>query len=250
MISVSRNGASGSYEGKSVADAVLLPVYNEAATVAGVLDAVRGFFSGEVIVVDDGSTDDTPCVLASRDDVSVLHLDRNYGYGCALRMGFGVASDLGIDRLVTMDCDGQHEPAHIPQFLSALGEGGDIVSGSRYLPSSASVGIAPPPQRQAINHRVTTMINDVTGWGLTDAFCGFKAYRMQSLSQISLTEAGYAMPLELWAKAFGLGLSVREIPVERIYCDHDRSFGHTLDDPETRHAYYIDVWNRAISEAS
>lgn len=230
-----------------MADAVLLPVYNEGSTVDSVLDAVRAFFSGEIIVVDDGSTDDTPQVLAARDDVSVLHLDRNCGYGCALRCGFGVASDIGIERLITMDCDGQHEPTHIPQFLSALGDGDGIVSGSRYLPSSASVGIA-PPQRMAINQRITHVINEATGWGITDAFCGFKAYRMESLRQIRLTEPGYAMPLELWARAFQRGLSVVEIPVERIYCDHDRSFGPTLDAPEARYAYYLDVWNRATSE--
>lgn len=228
-------------------DAVLLPVYNEAATVSGVIDAVRRFHDGEVVVVDDGSTDETPRVLAARNDVSVLHLDRNCGYGCALQCGFRVASNLGITQLVTMDCDGQHEPAHIPQFLSALDEGGDIVSGSRYLPSSSSIGVA-PPQRQAINMRVTKMINEVTGWELTDSFCGFKAYRMESLTRISLTEPGYALPLELWAHAFKLGMVVREIPVERIYCDHNRSFGADLDDPEARFAYYMDVWNRAIAE--
>jgi dolichol-phosphate mannosyltransferase len=227
-----------------------MPVYNEAATVGAVLDAVRRFFDGEIIVIDDGSTDDTPRVLAARDDVSTLHLDRNCGYGCALRAGFRVAADLGVTRLITMDCDGQHEPAHIPQFLTALEQGGDIISGSRYLPSSSSGGVTVPPQRQAINQRITAMINDSTGWKLTDAFCGFKAYRMDALARLDITECGYAMPLELWAQAHALGLDVREIPVERIYCDHDRSFGVGLDDPEARYAYYLEVWNRAIAEAS
>jgi len=224
-----------------------MPVYNEAATIEGVLDAVRRFFDGEVIVIDDGSTDETPRVLAARNDVSVLHLDRNCGYGCALRSGFRVASDLGVSRLITMDCDGQHEPAHIPQFLAALSQGGDIISGSRYLPRSSSVGVA-PPQRRAINQRITAMINKATGWQLTDSFCGFKAYRMAALERIAPTEPGYAMPLELWAKAYRLGLEVREIPVERIYCDHDRTFGVELDDPDARYAYYVDVWNRAMAE--
>jgi glycosyltransferase involved in cell wall biosynthesis len=229
-----------------VADAVLLPVYNEGATVGGVLDAVREFFLGEVIVVDDGSTDDTPLLLADRDDVNVLHLDRNCGYGCALRCGFSLAADLGITRLVTMDCDGQHEPAHIPQFLAALNGSVDIVSGSRYLPSSESLGVA-PPQRREINVRVTAMVNQVTGWEITDAFCGFKAYRVSSLASMRLGEPGYAMPLELWAEAHRLGLRVAEIPVERIYCDRDRSFGPTLDDPEARHDYYVGVWERALA---
>ena len=65
---------------------------------------------------------------------------------------------------------------------------------------------------------------------------------------IKLREPGYAMPLELWAKAWRRGLKVREIPVERIYCDQDRSFGPALDDAEHRLAYYMDVWNRALQE--
>jgi dolichol-phosphate mannosyltransferase len=212
-----------------------------------VLDAVREYFSGEIIVVDDGSTDDTPRVLAERSDVAVVHLDRNCGYGCALKIGFRVAHDIGITRLITMDCDGQHEPAHIPQFFAALQEGGDIISGSRYLSENGS-GDPAPPDRRAINERITAEINRVTGWSLTDAFCGFKAYRLPALDCIRLDESGYAMPLELWAKAWACGLSVREIPVERIYCLHDRSFGEALDDPEARYAYYLDVWSAALKE--
>ncbi len=232
-------------ERAAVSDAVLLPVFNEAATVDSVLNAVRVYFAGEVIVVDDGSDDETPRVLAARDDITVVHLDRNCGYGCALKIGFRIAHDIGVTRLITMDCDGQHEPAHIPQFLSAMEGGSDIVSGSRYLPGSAMVGVA-PKSRQAINQRITAEINAVTGWGLTDAFCGFKAYRLPALDCIRLDEPGYAMPLELWAKAWKCGLTVQEIPVERIYCDHDRTFGVALDDPETRYAYYVDVWTRAL----
>ena len=213
------------------------------------LDAVREYFTGEIIVIDDGSTDDTPRVLAERSDVAVVHLDHNCGYGCALKIGFRVAHDIGVTRLITMDCDGQHEPAHIPQFFAALEEGGDIISGSRYL-SENGKGDPAPPDRRAINERITAEINQVTGWTLTDSFCGFKAYRLPALDCIRLDESGYAMPLELWAKAWKCGLSVREIPVERIYCLHDRSFGEELDDPEARYSYYLDVWSRALEQTS
>jgi hypothetical protein len=57
------------------------------------------------------------------------------------------------------------------------------------------------------------------------------------------------MPLELWARAWRAGLTVCEMPVERIYSDGDRSFGQDLDDPERRMAYYMDVWRRALAEA-
>jgi dolichol-phosphate mannosyltransferase len=230
-----------------VADAVVLPVYNEADTIGGVLDSVRDFFSGQVVVVDDGSTDETPEVLAGRSDVQVIALGSNRGYGAALRAGIEWARATGIERLVTMDCDGQHEPAHVPEFLGALQAGGDVISGSRYLPSSRVVG-RPPLTRREVNERVTAEVNRVTGWGITDAFCGFKAYRVAALAGIDLEEPGYAMPLEFWAKAFRAGLSIRETPVERIYCDYDRSFGADLDDPDKRLEYYLSVWRRSLKE--
>lgn len=231
-----------------MSDAVLVPVYNEESSVASVLQAIRRYYDGEVVVIDDGSTDATPRVLAEIEDVAVVRLDHNCGYGCALRIGFDVARDLGISRLITMDCDGQHEPAHIPQFFEALRAGADIVSGSRYLPQSSASGEAAPADRRELNARVTAVINGVTGWGLTDSFCGFKAYNMDVFSRITLSEPGYAMPLELWAKAWRAGLMVEELPVERIYCSRDRSFGAALDDPGARYAYYMDVWRRSLED--
>jgi glycosyltransferase involved in cell wall biosynthesis len=230
--------------------AVVMPVFNEEATVGNVVDAVRARFGGPLVVIDDGSTDGTPAVLAARRDVEVMTLRDNCGYGCALIKGFAWAAAEGVQRLITMDCDGQHEPRHIGEFLEALQEPGapDIVSGSRYLPQSGSTGFA-PPQRREVNRRVTREINSVTGWGLTDAFCGFKGYRVGSLGRLELHEPGYAMPVELWARAWRAGLAVREIPVERIYCDHERSFGEHLDDPEMRYRYYMEVWQAALEEA-
>lgn len=232
-----------------MSDLLLMPVFNEAATVGAVLDTVRQHFDGEILVVNDGSTDETSAVLAARGDVAVIAHPVNLGYGRALAEGFAVAKTHEVLRVVTMDCDGQHEPSHIEQFLAELDVSGvDIVSGSRYLPGSLEVGDAPSSRRE-INARVTRHINDVTGWALTDAFCGFKAYRLRALAGLELCEPGYAMPLELWAKAYRKGLRVMELPVERIYCDHDRTFGHDLEDPEVRFDYYMRVWNAALEDA-
>ncbi len=236
--------------GCSDATCVVMPVYNEEATVAGVIDAVRMRFDGQVVVVDDGSTDGTASLVAARHDVMLVSHGQNRGYGASLRSGFATALCLGAETIITMDCDGQHEPRHITEFCTELTRcGADIVSGSRYLPASGSAGVV-PPDRRVVNTRITGLINEVTGWGLTDAFCGFKAYRAAALRRVQIDETGYAMPLEFWARAWKAGLTVCEMPVERIYMDHDRSFGHDLDDPARRTAYYLQVWERALGEAA
>lgn len=224
---------------------IVLPVYNEAPTVIDVLDAVRAVFGGPVVVVDDGSTDGTSALVSVRRDIELVTHAQNVGYGASLIDGFAVALQMGAGAVVTMDCDGQHEPAHIPEFMAALEECA-ICSGSRYLPDSQAVGDA-PQERQDVNRTVTEAINRVTGWSLTDAFCGFKSYRAEALARLRLTEPGYAMPLELWARAYLGGLCVIEHPVERIYFEGDRSFGQDLDDPERRLAYYMHVWERALA---
>ena len=92
-------------------------------------------------------------------------------------------------------------------------------------------------------------VNRQLGLGLTDAFCGFKAYRVPVLAKFSLTEMGYAMPLELWVQAVALGLKIVEMPVPLIYLDEARSFGGALDHGQTRLKVYEDVLDRAIAEA-
>jgi glycosyltransferase involved in cell wall biosynthesis len=229
--------------------AVLIPTYNEEATLPRVLDAVRGVFAGTVIVVDDGSTDRTTEILRWRSDVLTIRHETNLGYGRSLADALSLACAEGFDYAVTVDADEQHEPAHIPQFLEAITRGPDVLSASRYHPKSVAVGVA-PEERRAINRAITDRINARTGWRLTDAFCGFKAYRLSALEAIRLHEPGYAMPMEFWAKAYRAGLQVEELPIERIYHSHHRSFGPGLDDPAARLTYYLRVWDRALDEAA
>lgn len=222
-----------------------LPVYNEAPYVNSVLDEVRRY-SEEVLVVDDGSTDETAALLAARGDVRVETHGRNRGYGAALRTAFDFARQHRFDVIVTIDCDGQHEPQRIPVFVGACQEA-DIVSGSRYLQQFAGDS-APPPDRLAVNRKITDRLNELLHLNLTDSFCGFKAYRVAALEQLDLTEDGYAMPLELWVQAACAGLRVIELPVPLIYLDQDRTFGGVLDDADSRLNYYERVIDCAIAK--
>ncbi len=219
-----------------------LPVYNEASHVMAVLDEVRRH-SPAVLVVDDGSTDGTSELLESRQDIAVVRHARNLGYGAALQTAFQYARDEEYDILVTIDCDGQHQPQRIPQFVAACADV-DIVSGSRYLERFAGDSL-PPPERQRINRQITAELNQLLGLRLTDAFCGFKAYCVAALARMEITEPGYGMPLELWVQAAALGLSIKELPVPLIYLEEKRSFGGSLDDAARRYQYYQDVLRRS-----
>jgi dolichol-phosphate mannosyltransferase len=222
-----------------------IPVYNEAAHVRAVLAEVRKY-SPDILVVDDGSTDDTSALLNAEPDVRRITHPANRGYGAAVATAFQYAVEQDYDVLVTMDCDGQHEPARIPVLLEALHDC-DIVSGSRYLRDFRQDTPA-PTDRRFINATITREINARYGLNLTDAFCGFKAYRADALAKLRITEAGWGMPLQLWVQAARLRLRVQEIGVPRLYLDPSRAFGGMLNDPEQRLAYYRQVLRAAETD--
>jgi dolichol-phosphate mannosyltransferase len=210
--------------------------------------------------VDDGSSDGTSGVLADL-PVDVIRHCINRGYGHSLIDAFRFAHAEGYDWVVTMDCDEQHEPERLPEFFAAIEEeyararGAAIISGSRYLRQPAAEALAlTPTDRKRINRLLTAEINerfaDRLGTRLTDSFCGFKAHRVAPTAALQLTEGGYAFPMQLWARAAAAGLRVREIPVDLIYNDPNRTFGEGLDDPEARLRHYREVLHREIACAA
>lgn len=219
---------------------VAIPVFNEAATLRQVLAEIRRY-AGDILVIDDGSTDQTPQLLREERGIRVIRHRENLGYGQSLIDAFQFAIEGGYDWLITIDCDEQHEPAWIPKFLAAAREDdADIISGSRYL-AEFEGNSRPPLDRRAINQKITDLLNEVLALNITDSFCGFKAYRVSALKRLNITVPGYAMPLQLWVQAVREGLRIREIPVRLIYNDPDRFFGGSLDDADARLLYYYDV---------
>jgi dolichol-phosphate mannosyltransferase len=226
---------------------IIIPLFNEAATVGRVIDGVHESApDADVLVVDDGSTDASPAILGVRRDVRAVRHPDNAGYGASLMTGFRHAVDGGYDVAVTIDCDEQHEPSRIPEFRAAITQA-DIVSGSRYL-DPAMPGDPAPADRLELNREFTALLRMLTGFAITDAWCGFKAYRTAALRRFELDEPSYGMPIQVWIQAAALGLVIRELPVARIYKNPARAFWGGLDDAAARRAYYRRVLETEVSK--
>jgi len=225
-----------------------IPVFNEEKHVLGVLSEA-GRFADHILVVDDGSTDATPALLR-RPGLHVITHSENRGYGKSLADAFAFAVHKGYDWLITMDCDEQHEPSQIPRFLSAAArDDADIISGTRY-PRGREADSSAPADRRRINRIITAMLNQRLALNITDAFCGFKAYRVAGLSCLHITIPGYAMPMQMWVQVARAGLRVRELPVRLIYNDPNRHFGGMLDDADVRLRHYMDVFEAEFASLS
>ncbi|MEM6750737.1 MAG: glycosyltransferase family 2 protein [Planctomycetota bacterium] len=229
---------------------VAVPVFNEQKHVANVIERITRY-ADCVLVVDDGSTDYTPMLLAMQ-PVDVIRHKTNLGYGRAIRDAFRWAESYGYQWLITMDCDDQHEPAALPHFFEAIAAGdADIVSGTRYPEGfeaePSEPGLSAPPERRRVNALVTQMVNERLGLRITDAFCGFRAYRVAGVDHDALSVDGYAIPLQQWVQAAAQGLRVKEVPVPLIYNDPSRSFGGALDDAEHRMQHYTEVFEREVA---
>jgi glycosyltransferase involved in cell wall biosynthesis len=225
-----------------------IPVYNEERHIKAVLQEVQRY-SPNILVVNDGSTDRTAELLAEYPDLQVVTHEKNRGYGKALISAFDYALKSDYDVLITMDCDGQHEPARIPVLFEAIHDA-DIVSGSRYLRDFRQNTLPTPEDRRYINQTITRELNERFGLHLTDAFCGFKAYRREALAKLNITETGWGMPLQVWVQAAQLGLRIKEVGVPRLYLDPTRAFGGVLNNADERLAYYRRVIDEAVTESA
>ena len=225
---------------------IAIPVYNEQEHLERILaQMVR--YSPEILAIDDGSTDSSAKVLDAHPFVEVHHHDTNEGYGQSLIDAFRIAAHRRFEWVVTLDADEQHDPTSVAMFLEEAEKGdADVLSGSRYHPESLRESNV-PEERRSINVLITQILNRTTPYRLTDAFCGFKAYRVEALAPLVLTETGYGMPLQFWIQAARHGLRVRELPIKLVYVDLSRTFGGRMDDPRVRLRYYFDLLDEELA---
>lgn len=190
---------------------VVIPAYNEASKLHRVLEGVKKY-TKEIIVVDDGSQDQTPQV-AKKYRVILLQHKINLGVGAAKKTGVEAAFVQGADAVITVDADGQHDPRYIPQFITKLGQGYDIVFGSRNL------GFNVPLVRYLGNKVGAVLINILFGIYRGDLLCGYLAFTKKAYGKIQWESTHYGVETEIVVKTGKNKLKYAEVPIEAIYLD-------------------------------
>ena len=197
----------------TVRRAAVIPAWNEAATIAGVIAEIRAVDPGmEIIVVDDGSFDKT-AVIAAGAGARVLRLACNLGIGGAVQTGYQAARELGCELVVQVDGDGQHDPRELPLIMEPVLDGrADIVIGSRF--AGAGKYRAPPIRR--LGMRIfATFVSVLVGKSLSDTSSSFRAVNRRALSLFAVDYPhGYLETIEATVMAVRYGLRIEEVPVQ------------------------------------
>jgi glycosyltransferase involved in cell wall biosynthesis len=193
---------------------VVIAAYNEAPVIRGVVSevAARGY---SVIVVDDGSSDDT-AAAARIPGVTVLRHAINLGQGAALQTGIDYALRRGARTLVTFDADGQHSIDDIPALVAALATH-EVALGSRFI-GKPMVGAG--RGRRILLRAATRLSNRMSGLRLTDAHCGLRAFRASAAPALRITQDRMAHASEILRRIRVGGLRVVEVPVTVKYTEH------------------------------
>ena len=201
-------------------DLIVIPTYQEARTISGLLARIQGLpelDTFHVLVVDDASPDETAAVVRAvpsyGDRVLLLERGGKDGLGAAYRAGFAWAEQHGYDVVVQMDADGSHPPESVAALVAAL-EDADVAIGSRYVPGGRTVHW--PWHRRLVSRVGNAYVRLLLGLPVRDCTAGFRAYRPGVLAAIAAdgTEAsGYSFQVETTWRASRLGLRLVEVPI-------------------------------------
>ena len=200
----------------------VIPAYNESAMIKDVITSVRPHVH-EVVVVDDGSKDDTFFQARQAGIVVARHLI-NRGQGAALQTGMEIALLRGADIIVHFDSDGQHPAHQISQLLKPIrNNSADIVLGSRFLDQTSNV----PSMRRLILRMGAIFTRIMSGLNITDPHSGFRALNRKAASKIILRQDRMAHASELLQLVSRHGLRYQEVPVTIRYTDYSMAKGQS-----------------------
>jgi glycosyltransferase involved in cell wall biosynthesis len=188
---------------------LIIPAFNEAAAIVGVVTNVRNHFSGDIAVIDDGSEDDTAALARSAGAVVLRH-PCNLGIGAAVQTGYLYALQGGYDAVIRQDGDGQHDPAHIARFLDILErDEADIVVGSRFL---AREGYQSTFVRR-VGIFILGIVSALVGSRVTDPTSGYWGVNRRAMLVLAKSHPDDYPETEALVLGARAGCRVRELPV-------------------------------------
>ena len=201
---------------------VVVPAYNEGRVIGDVITGLASAFPN-IVVVNDGSSDETAEILRGLPAVVVKH-QINLGQGASLQTGITFALERGAKYIVTFDADGQHRAEDALSALRLLGEGQcDVVCGSRFLGTSSNV----PRMRKIILKTVVGLANLTAGTKMTDAHNGLRALSREAAACLDIHHSGMAHASELMSQLRRHKMSIREVPVQINYTKYSLAKGQS-----------------------
>lgn len=200
---------------------VLLPTYNNSGTLAGVIDGICSI-TKDLIVINDGSTDDTGLILQQYPDIQVISYAGNKGKGNALLSGFRYAISKGYNYAITIDSDGQHNPADIPLFVEKLHETGQaLIIGERNM-EQASV-----PGKSNFGRKFSNFWFQVeTGIRHNDTQSGFRLYPLLAFKNMKFYTPKFEFEIEILVRLAWKGIKVESVPVSVRYFPKEERVSH------------------------
>lgn len=200
----------------------VIPAYNEATRIEAVIHGTKHFTS-DIIVVSDGSTDDT-ADRARQAGARVIEHAENCGAGAATMTGIEAARRLGFDTVVTLDADGQHATGDIPRLLEALTQQqADLVIGNRFGRKNNI-----PLVRRIANSIGNFITFAVTGVALSDTQCGFKVFGPRALREIDLRMSGFEFCTEIIGEAARHHWKIVSVPSKVVYSEYTLAKGQSF----------------------
>lgn len=197
---------------------VVLPTYEEAGNIAGILDAIRKHADADILVVDDGSPDGTAEIARAESRrlgrIEVVQRDRKQGLGSAYRDGFAWGLGRSYDVLMEMDADFSHDPEDVPRLIGAIEQGADLAIGSRYVPGGSIPAWS--WHRRALSRWGNAYARLALGIDVQDMTAGFRAYRATVLASVPLGRVGadgYGFQIEMVREMVKAGGRVVEMPI-------------------------------------
>ena len=202
---------------------VLIPSYNEARTIGGIVKDVIGL-GLKAYVIDDGSSDDTAAIARKAGAVVVKH-ETNKGKGASLREGFKHVLKGKFEAAIIIDGDAQHEVISIPDFIKKAQDGNtDLVIGNRMLDTKGM-----PFIRRATNRFMSWIVSRICGQKIPDTQCGYRLIKRKVLEAVELKSSNFEIESELIIKACRKGFRVGSVPIKTIYNDEKSKINPIVD---------------------